>query len=211
MRYNFIVIYCHCSILSDSETMLSFSNGVTRSHDLLLLMEPASPLTGNNADKLAAWVADRFAVLYSAEGQPPHAVVCAPYKSVYAAIVHQHSCNVNAYAENSTLTRRGLVVVNESAAPEPIFDSAAVASAFRLQTSTPPVNIKAIGVSGISTAFARQMWAKLETASRTWCSEPIWLSLVPAESTNFSAAQHFGWLPAVPSRSEPDDDPSSTL
>jgi len=76
----------------------------------------------------------------------------------------------NCLRENSRM--KGLVVVQESAKPiddQHLLDPRNVASALRESTFLPvPAGVVAVGVSGVSYAYAKMVWAEIVTPSRNW-------------------------------------------
>tara|TARA_B100000767_G_scaffold172199_1_gene161154 strand:+ start:1149 stop:1769 length:621 start_codon:yes stop_codon:yes gene_type:complete len=76
----------------------------------------------------------------------------------------------NCLLENSRM--EGLVVVQESAKPiddQYLLDPRNVASALRESTFLPvPAGVVAVGVSGVSDAYAKMVWAEIVTTSRNW-------------------------------------------
>lgn len=76
----------------------------------------------------------------------------------------------NCLLQNSRMD--GLVVVHESAkevCDQYLLDPRNVASALRESTFLPvPAGVVAVGVSGVSDAYAKMVWAEIVTTSRNW-------------------------------------------
>lgn len=194
--------------------MFVFSNDAGPTHDLLLLIDPGTPCTEHGSDLLGTWIAQIAEAVYptAAYNAAPHIIACAPVNTRYAAIIHQHGCNVNARLEHSEFTRQQLIVAVESPAPPPIF--AAKSFAIAVKESIPPVKLNAIGVSAVTALFAQEMWTKLVTEVLTWRSEPAWLSTPQNTSVSVDATDKFGWVrspAAIPTEPDKHDDLSSTF
>jgi len=168
------------------------SNGKVASN-LMVIIDTKESATQCVADTLAAWVVRHVNTQWPVKhGDYPHGVVAGiqdrdvasttevPPRSRVVLMAHQ-STSEYGYVGSSDYDEHTLIVQKERSMPDGVMDPNAILE--RLSGDPTPVEISAIGVSGVSDDFAKEIWAEIVSTRRQWMHgsgggymvHPMWL------------------------------------
>ena len=159
--------------------MPTLSNHVV-AHDLVVIIDTEETATESMADSLAGWLARVVNQCHPVKsGSYPHKVVAGTWHSDYddeetgkrlnriVAVVHQTSDDLeNSLVFNSKYGAEHLTVVAEQATPAAKLNADVVAQ--RIDADPPPAKLTGLGVSGVSSQYASEVWAEIISKERNW-------------------------------------------
>ena len=159
--------------------MSAFSHNGVVSNDICIQVETATAAAAR-VNAIAAWVArvvsQRFPVKHTISY--PHMVVAGtlhsdrkddsgePQNTVLVAVHQSDDQNMpGSTFHNSTYD--GLVVTSEAKGSPPVLCAKELAEALEAD-SNPPSDITALGVSGVSEAYQKEVWSEIISTDRNW-------------------------------------------
>jgi hypothetical protein len=168
------------------------SNGKV-ANNLMVIVDTKDSASDDVANTLAAWVVRHVNTQWPVENSNyPHGLVVGiqdrdvasevevPELSRVVLMVHQ-STNEHGFVGSSDYDEHTLIVQKERPMPTGILDPNTLLE--RLIADTNHVEISAVGVSGVSDDFAKEMWAEIVSTQRQWMNgsgggymvHPMWL------------------------------------
>lgn len=196
--------------------MPASSNHVV-ARDLVVIVDTAETATDSMASSLAGWLARVVNQCHPVEeGAYPHKVVAGTWHSDYhdeeadkrlnriVAVVHQTQEGLeHDFVANSVYGADGLTVTEERAHGPAVLSADAVAQ--RIDGDPPfTVRVAGVGVSGVSSEYASDVWAEIISKSRNWMDgsgggymvHPMWMWSEDSGIFNIREMSfNFGWGP----------------